>query len=494
MEAKSTASTHKTELRWTWWLIPIAAAVSLGGYLYASYSTYAIGFPLDDAWIHQTYARSLANGLGWVYGQGQPSGGSTSPLWTMILSAGYPLGIPYLAWTFVVEWILLATAGMAAEFALRKNSAYTPFFPFFGIGLVYEWHLVWASGSGMEIILAAIIILMVLFMPKEKNLTWLIIGILLGISIWVRPDLITLAGPVAMIWFLQKASIKAKLIQGGFFLAGFGILALPYFLWIHNLTGTYWPNTLYAKQTEYSILINTPLMTRFFDEIKQANLGGGLVLLPGFVSAFVFSIRDRKWNILMSCIWWLGFALVYALQLPVTYQYGRYMMPAMPAYFVCGFWGWIEILKRLQGKQNRLVQFGFMLLIVPVLIGFYFIGARSYANDVAVIQTNMVEPAIWLSENTAADDLIAVHDIGAVGFFSGRQIVDLAGLVTPELIPFIRDEEQLSEYLDSTGVDYLMTFPDWYLTVGTDKPIVYKASGIYTLLGGQQPMVIYRWQ
>jgi hypothetical protein len=170
------------------------------------------------------------------------------------------------------------------------------------------------------------------------------------------------------------------------------------------------------------------------------------------------------------------------------------MMPAMPAYFVCGFWGWIEILKRLQGKQNRLVQFGFMLLIVPVLIGFYFIGARSYANDVAVIQTNMVEPAIWLSENTAADDLIAVHDIGAVGFFSGRQIVDLAGLVTPELIPFIRDEEQLSEYLDSTGVDYLMTFPDWYLTVGTDKPIVYEASGIYTLPDGQQPMVIYRWQ
>ena len=42
------------------------------------------GFPLDDAWIHQTYARSLASGQGWVYAGGPPSAGSTSPLWTMI--------------------------------------------------------------------------------------------------------------------------------------------------------------------------------------------------------------------------------------------------------------------------------------------------------------------------------------------------------------------------------------------------------------------------
>ncbi|MGB7537492.1 MAG: hypothetical protein WBM17_03030, partial [Anaerolineales bacterium] len=31
------------------------------------------GFPLDDAWIHQTYARSLANGQGWSYAGGPQS-------------------------------------------------------------------------------------------------------------------------------------------------------------------------------------------------------------------------------------------------------------------------------------------------------------------------------------------------------------------------------------------------------------------------------------
>lgn len=494
METKSTASIHKQPSSWGWWIILIAAGVSLGGYLYASNSTYVLGFPLDDAWIHQTYARSLANGLGWVYGQGQPSGGSTSPLWTVILSAGYWFGLPNLIWTFFIEWILLAVTGIVAEIYLRQNSQYHPYLPFIGLGLVFEWHLVWACGSGMEILLAAVILLTILFLPKERKLAWLATGLLLGVSIWVRPDMVTLAGPVGLFWLLQKGSVKIKSILAGLFLAGFVLIALPYFFWMYDLTGSFWPNTLYAKQTEYALLINTPSIQRFFDEVKQANLGAGLVLLPGFLSAIYFSIRSRKWDFFLAGFWWLGFALIYAVQLPVTYQYGRYMMPAMPVYFLTGIWGWIELIRSLKTKQQKLLKFGIILLIVPVLMGFYIIGARSYANDVAVIQTNMVEPAIWLSENTAPDDLIAVHDIGAVGFFSNRNIVDLAGLVTPQLIPIIRDEERIEEYLDDTGADYLMTFPDWYLSLGEEKPIVYEASGVFTLPFDQPPMVIYQWQ
>ncbi|HWQ46047.1 MAG TPA: hypothetical protein VN376_04225 [Longilinea sp.] len=494
METKFTASTHNGYRNWGWWIILIAAAVSLGGYLFSSFSTYSLGFPLDDAWIHQTYARSLANGLGWVYAQGEPTGGSTSPLWTVILSAGYRLDLPYLVWTFLVEWVLLAAIGIIADLILRKISSYSPYLPYFGIGLVFEWHLVWASGSGMEILLVAGVILALLFLPREKPLGWFITGLLLGVSIWIRPDMLTLAGPIGLLWLFQRADIRSKFNYAGSFLIGFVIIALPYFYWIHTLTGTYWPNTLYAKQTEYSILVNTSLVARFVAEIKQANLGAGLILLPGFLAGMLFSPKNKQWNILWAGIWWLGFALLYAVQLPVTYQYGRYMMPAMPIYFLIGMWGWMEIIKRLKEKPQKLLRFGFIILILPVLIGFYFIGARSYANDVAVIQTNMVEPSIWISENTQPDDLIAAHDIGAVGFFSQRDIVDLAGLVTPQVIPFIRDEEQLAEYLTECGVDYLMTFPDWYSTLGRGKPVVFEASGEYTFPSGQLPMTIYQWQ
>jgi hypothetical protein len=34
------------------------------------------GFPLDDSWIHLTFARNLARGWGFAYNQGEPVAGS----------------------------------------------------------------------------------------------------------------------------------------------------------------------------------------------------------------------------------------------------------------------------------------------------------------------------------------------------------------------------------------------------------------------------------
>ena len=37
--------------------------------------------------------------------------------------------------------------------------------------------------------------------------------------------------------------------------------------------------------------------------------------------------------------------------------------------------------------------------------------------------------------------IVAAHDIGALGYLDDHQLVDLAGLITPEVIPFMLDEE-----------------------------------------------------
>src|SRR5688500_8581255 len=82
-----------------------------------------LGFPLDDAWIHQTYARNLA-----VYGEfafvpGQPSAGSTSPAWTGLLAVGYVLRIDFRLWTYLLGGMLLATN---ARLAYRLVLSYWP--------------------------------------------------------------------------------------------------------------------------------------------------------------------------------------------------------------------------------------------------------------------------------------------------------------------------------------------------------------------------------
>jgi hypothetical protein len=95
-------------------------------------------------------------------------------------------------------------------------------------------------------------------------------------------------------------------------------------------------------------------------------------------------------------------------------------------------------------------------------IVFTVIAARQNAHDVYWIESEMVETATWVKANIPPDALLAVHDIGALGYHVPNPLVDLAGLITPEVVPFIRDEARLAQYLDETGADYLIVFRNDY--------------------------------
>ena len=77
------------------WLAPAAALLGVAAYVALARASGLHGFPLDDAWIHQTYARNLANAGQLAYVPGQPSAGSTSPAWSFLLSISYLLGLDY---------------------------------------------------------------------------------------------------------------------------------------------------------------------------------------------------------------------------------------------------------------------------------------------------------------------------------------------------------------------------------------------------------------
>jgi hypothetical protein len=185
--------------------------------------------------------------------------------------------------------------------------------------------------------------------------------------------------------------------------------------------------------------------------------------------------------------------LLYAWRLPVTYQYGRYLIPAMPVYFVLGLAGMAWLLADLKSRSERaqrLLGFAWRVALVGVWVGFFAIGAGRYAQDVAIIETEMVAAAHWVAANSTQDELIAVHDIGAMGYYGERNIIDLAGLVTPAVIPFIRDEQKLARFLDEKGVSLLVVFPDWYEHLSEGKPILYTTKGTYS----NENITIYRWK
>ena len=88
-------------------LIGITVAISSSLYLIWSWKTIGLGFPLDDAWIHQTYARNFGTKLQWSFINDQVSGGSTGPLWGFLLAVLYALKIPPIWGTYFLGFLLL---------------------------------------------------------------------------------------------------------------------------------------------------------------------------------------------------------------------------------------------------------------------------------------------------------------------------------------------------------------------------------------------------
>lgn len=466
-------------------------------FLWISARTYRIGFPLDDAWIHQTYARNLVELGQWVFIPGQVSAGSTAPLWTLLLSIGYLFSrsVPYF-WTFMLGILaLLCSALMGEKILTQLGESRKWTIPMAGLFLASEWHLLWGAVSGMETILFACLILSVFASLTQGKPRYLLSGFLIGLSCWVRPDGITLLGPALFLILFDAETWKQKIRSGFTVLGGFAILFGGYLAFNYALGGELLPNTFFAKQAEYASMQQIPLLQRFFSLAALPAVGAGSLLIPGLFIALWSSIRRRDWKIIALVLWWLGYTAIYALRLPVTYQHGRYLIPAMPVIFLIGLAGSQRILKINYPENRAGWAVGRIILVSLLAVQLLLIyqGAQAYGEDVAIIETEMVATAHWLNLNTEPDALIAVHDIGAVGYFSRRPLLDLAGLVSPEVIPFIRDEIRLAEYLDRRHAEYLVTFPDWYPYLVSRASAVYTTGGSFSPQSGGENMTVYRW-
>jgi len=477
-------------------ILGISALISCALYLTYSGFESGLGFPLDDAWIHHTFARNLAYLGEWSFIAGQRSGASTGPLWGFMLGALYFIKIPALWGTYLLGFITIWALGIGGlNFGLRifPKSKTNPLL--LGLMCTLEWHLVWSALSGMETMLLGLLSLVIICWLLDIRNDWWAAGLLVGLSAWIRPDGLTLLGPVLFSLALRGYKTKELIWKFVGFTSGLLIAVLPYFLFNYVVAGDIWPNTFYAKQAEYAFLRELSLLSRFGTVSYQVIIGIGIVILPGLVHEIIDLVKKDDRERLGAILWGLGYISIYAWRLPVAYQHGRYIMPVMPIIFLLGLAGMLRLIKvNSTINWQRILGRSWAAIAAITLLAFLILGAKSYALDVGVINTEMVDAAVWVNLNTPDDSIIAAHDIGALGYFSERQIRDLAGLISPEVIPFLWDDGQLAEYLDNEGVDYLYTFVDWYpeLTPGLD--IAYLSSGEYGAKFGFEKTAVYYWK
>ncbi len=477
-------------------LVLAASVLAGGGYLLASRLTYGLGLPLDDAWIHQTYARSLVERGEWAFQPGEPSAGSTAPLWTLALAGGRALGVGPLAWSFALGIALLAAAAWALGCWLeRRQPGATGWRAAAALLVALEWHLVWSSVSGMETLALALVAVIVFILVEGRGSSALLLGALLGIGVWLRPDALLMCVPVLMVemlavWRGERRALSRLGHVGGAVV----VLVAAYLAMNRWISGDPWPSTFYAKQAEYAVLRSRPLALRLIEQVRIPLVGAGLVLLPGAVMAVLRDVRQRRWERLAAPLWACMHLTAYALRLPVTYQHGRYAMPVIPIVLLLGIDG-LAMWARPRAVQPlwRIASRVWMAAVVVVAAAFYVLGARAYGRDVAIIESEMVAASRWIASETEPDAVVAAHDIGALGYFGQRRLIDLAGLVSPQVVPILRDEAALARYLDEQQADYLMTFPGWYPHLVERAALVFTTGGTYSPAAGGENMAVYRW-
>lgn len=428
-------------------LISTLTAVAVGAVLLLGRQPgVAIGFPLDDAWIHMVYGRALASGGLLAYNPGVPATGCTAPLWSLVVAAAH-LVAGHLSTRAVVTIVLLCGAGLHVETVRRAAGLAARVSGDRGAGLVAGVALALCAPlvvgglSGMEVALCGLLLVLAVRALWAENWTWS--GILLALAAATRPEaavpallcaLLALHGKWAR-WRVLRLAVPALLLAA--LIVGHDLHA----------TGRPLPATFYFKQDANLAELPGRLVTAVTAMLDRVPPLWGFAGWLALIGCFVPPVSSRR---LMPLAGGLGFLLAnLTVARPVdpdAFYHLRYVLPAVPLLTVA-----------LAVGAARLGRWPLFTLLAIAVVGAAFTFApasRRYHNDVRNIDEVQVAMGRWLDMHLPAEAWAAATDAGAVRYFGNRPVIDLMGLNTPE---FYWDDDWAVNH----PVDVLALMPAW---------------------------------
>jgi len=475
-----------------WWLAPVAVVALAAALRYvAAEQSVGPGFPLDDGWIHAQFARNLASGHGLAFTPGEPSTGSTAPLWTVLLALPIALGGGLVVSAKIIGMLLAAVAAVLAGALTNSLSGSRLAGVVAGLAVALSPRLTWGAVSGMEVPLYTALTCgaLLAFVRVSGRFEWAW-GALCGLSALARPETgvifpILLATAVvldrrgsapetspARRRRLVMATVAFALVVGADVVVNLSISGRPL------------PATFYAK-TEGAGLLNAlgradvPEMARSLggrpfgalNEVVRYFAEQSLLLLlfalPGLMrvaglwkDAVEGSDASPARAVAVAAVL-VASPLAMGALAPVTpllMQEGRYVAHLLVLFLVVAAVGVAALAQR---SRAPLAVWALAGLALARLASQNVAFADRYARQVDNINRMHVAMGRWLSANTPADVTIATNDIGAIGVFSGRRILDLEGLVTPAIVPFKAGRQRLA-FLEQERPAFLVVFDEWY--------------------------------
>jgi len=117
-------------------------------------------------------------------------------------------------------------------------------------------------------------------------------------------------------------------------------------------------------------------------------------------------------------------------------RYPWYYAPLVPAFIVLvglGIVGFHRFLTRFSSMNSQrlpALASGLLLIVLGVGQFLYLFQVKSIPDSRRLIYRSVGE---WLANNTSASDLVGTLEVGIMGYYSSRPMLDFAGLVQPEV-------------------------------------------------------------
>ena len=438
------------------------------------------GFIVDDAFIFLTYAKHLANNGQIAFNLGEPVNAISSPLWFLMTFAVFlvsdflgstelpALGIRILsgAFTWWAAYMFVVLVKRIVRNGVLRILATVLFF-------ANPWLWRWAF-SGMEtgLALAVVVTSLVMYESEKPLLKMWSPLILLTFGTLTRPEL-TLLSLLFFGHYLYTNLVDKKPLRLKVLAASLGISLLPVIVWlayIESKMTSILPQTAAAKKGAISSLE----AASYLSMVLFSSQSVAIVIITASTVVLLGQYARRASNESSFNAIYLRRIVFYTLPVIVLSSayislgyipLSRYLLPFTPFLVVLSIIVLDWASRELSIQNLSLKRFAYTLATVSAVLWAIVTFGRVLPASSGKRELAYKEIGTWLNQNSSKEAKIASTEIGVLGYYSNRYIVDLSGLVLPEQLTPLRDDRStllrmvkpdytLGQFEDD-GVEYL---------------------------------------
>jgi arabinofuranosyltransferase len=382
---------------------------------------------IDDSFLYARYVANALAGRGMVFNAGEHVNALSSPLFAYLLL--------FVSWLLHGN-VLLATTVVSGGFLLLACLLAETMVPFSGLLLAstaYFYTLV-----GMETSLFVFLLLLVVWLFQSEKYEWIPLASIL--LILTRFEGALLVAVIAWRLFRNRALPRPVALLPAFLLGG-GYLVLN-----HHFYGAYLPSSAVAKLEQGFSGYWGRWPTAFLGHLDLLLycFGRAVFLLPLLFGLAVAGVLKKPGSldsrvVLLFC----GMLLVFYVGLNVTGFYFWYFAPFLLFMIL---YAASAIPRTLPGAASVGV------VVVLLVLGNARLLERFQPEERYL---GYVDAGTWLRQNTRPEARVAAVEIGLVGWYSERYVIDVVGLTRPKNALHIARHD-MNSWLAEDKPDYIV--------------------------------------